>query len=177
MVQAVLIEQAGVDKATDDLGGDASLLKIGKHSPLICMGDGQGEDRFFLLLDRLGVGDGGVPGAASIELQQVVHRLPEILAAELLQKRDGVPARAVGVALPGPAVLDAEAVHLPGGVIPATQAADGVAQVFQQVRQVCPLGSLHLLVREFPEILWVWGSSRSSHLLWRKRKEAPRASR
>ena len=42
-------------------------------------------------------------GAASIELQQVVHRLPEILAAELLQKRDGVPARAVGVALPGPA--------------------------------------------------------------------------
>ena len=41
MVQAVLIEQAGVDKATDDLGGDASLLKIGKHSPLIYMGDGQ----------------------------------------------------------------------------------------------------------------------------------------
>ena len=36
---------------------------------------------------------------------------------------------------------------------------------------------LHLFVREFPEILWVWGSSRSSHLLWRKRKEAPRASR
>ena len=29
-----------VDKATDDLGGDASLLKIGKHPPLICMGDG-----------------------------------------------------------------------------------------------------------------------------------------
>ena len=56
------------------------------------MGDGQGEDRFFLLLDRLGVGDGGVPGAASIELQQVVHRRPEVLAAELLQKRDGVPA-------------------------------------------------------------------------------------
>ena len=54
----------------------------------------------------------------------------------------------------------------------------GVAQVFQQVRQVCPLGGLHLLVREFPEILWVWGSSRSSHLLLSaKRKEAPRASR
>ena len=120
---------------------------------------------------------GGIPGAVSVEFQQVVHRLPEILAAEFLQKCDGVPARAVGVPLPGPAVLDAEAVHLPGGVIPAAYPADAVAQVFQQVRQVCPLGSLHLLVREFPEILWVWGSSRSSHLLWRKRKEAPRASR
>ena len=120
---------------------------------------------------------GGIPGAVSVEFQQVVHRLPEILAAEFLQKCDGVPARAVGVPLPGPAVLDAEAVHLPGGVVPAAQAADGVAQVFQQVRQVCPLGGLHFLVREFPEILRVWGSSRSSHLLWRKRKEAPRASR
>ncbi|MCI9512699.1 MAG: S-layer homology domain-containing protein, partial [Oscillibacter sp.] len=40
------------------------------------------------------------------------------------------------------------AVHLPGGVVATAQAADGVAQVFQQVRQVCPLGGLHFLVRE-----------------------------
>ena len=75
-------------------------------------------------------------------------RLPEVLAAELLQKRDGVPALAVGVTLPGAAVLDAEAVHLPGGVVPAAQAADGVAQVFQQIRQIRPLDGLHLLVCE-----------------------------
>ena len=41
--------------------------------------------------------------------------------------------------------LDADAVHLSGSMIPAAQAADGVAQVFQRVRQIRPLGSLHLL--------------------------------
>ena len=40
VVQAVLIQKASFDEAPDDLGGDASLLKIGKHPPLIRMGDG-----------------------------------------------------------------------------------------------------------------------------------------
>ena len=38
-------------------------------------------------------------------------------------------------------------------MVPAAQAANAVAQVLQQLRQVRPLGGLHLLVREFPEIL------------------------
>ena len=39
------------------------------------------------------------------------------------------------------------------GMVPAAQAANAVAQVLQQLRQVRPLGGLHLLVCEFPEIL------------------------
>lgn len=38
-------------------------------------------------------------------------------------------------------------------MVPAAQAANAVAQVLQQLRQVRPLGGLHLLVCEFPEIL------------------------
>ena len=182
MVQAVLVQKASFDEAPDHLGGDASLLKIGKHPPLVCVGDGQGKGGFFLRLNRLGARGGRVPGAASIELQQIVHRLPEILAAELLplgppqnrrfcgerrskganavfaiggngvertlRRRDGVPASTVGVPFPGSPVLDADAVHLPGGVVPAAHPPDAVAQVFQQIRQVCPLGGSHLLVRE-----------------------------
>ena len=44
--------------------------------------------------------------------------------------------------------VDADAVHLPGSVVPAAHPPDAVAQVFQQIRQVCPLGGSHLLVRE-----------------------------
>ena len=146
MVQAVLVKQAGVDEGPDHLGGDASLLEIGEHPPLIRVGDGQGEGGLFLLPDGLGARGRGVPGALAVELQQVVHRLPEVLAAELLEERDGVPAPAAGVALPAAAVLDHQAVHLFGGVVPATHPPDAVPQVFQQVRQVCPLGDLHLLV-------------------------------
>ena len=71
--------------------------------------------------------------------------------------------------------VDADAVHLPSGVVPATQAVDGVAQVFQKVRQICPLGGLHLLVCErkgcilFREVVHL--------LLLAKRKEAPGVSR
>ena len=153
VVQAVLIQQTGLDEAPDHLGGDASLLKIGKHPPLVMMGDGQGKGGLLLRLGGFGTWGGGVPGALAIELQQVVDGLPEILAAELLQESDGVPTLAVGVALPGAAVLDADAVHLPGGVVTAAYPPDAVAQVFQQVRQIRVLSGLHLLVREFPEIL------------------------
>ena len=136
VVQAVLVEQAGVDEAPDHLGGDASLLKIGKHPPLIRVGDGQGEGGLLLLLGRLGVRGGGVPCPLAVELQQVVDGLSKILAAELLEECDGISALAVGVALPGSPVLDADAVHLPGGVVPAAYPPDAVAQVFQQVRQI-----------------------------------------
>ena len=47
-VQAVLVEQAGVDEAPDHLGGDTSLLKIGKYPAMIPVGDGQGENGLFL---------------------------------------------------------------------------------------------------------------------------------
>ncbi len=171
VVQAVLVQQAGLDEASDHLGGDASLLKIGKHPPLVLVGDGQGKGRLFLLRGWSRAWDGGVPGAVSIELQQVGHGIPESLPAELLQESDGVPAGAVGVALPGPAVFDAKTVHLPGGVVAAAQPPDAVAQVFQQVRQVCPFGSLHLLVREAEG--WGCALSRSDHLLWRNEKNPP----
>ncbi len=56
VVQAVLIQQAGFDEAPDHLGGDASLLKIGKHPPLVRVGDGQDEGRlgklFFDAINR-----------------------------------------------------------------------------------------------------------------------------
>ncbi len=170
VVQAVLIEQAGVDEAPDDLGGDAPLLKIGEHPPLVPVGDGQGEGRLFLLLGGFGARGGGVPGTLAVELQQVVHRLPEVLAAELLQKRNGVPALAVGVALPGAPILDAQAVHFPGGVVPAAQAADGVAQMLQQVRQIGPLGGLHLLVREAKGCILFCDVA---HLLFRRNEKKP----
>ena len=134
-------------------GGDASLLKIGKHPPLVRVGDGQGEGGLLLWLGGLGARGGGVPGALAIELQQVIDSLPEILAAELLQEGDGVSAFAVGVTLPGTAVLDADAVHLPGGVVAAAYPPDAVAQVFQQIRQICVLSGLHLLVCEAE----IWG--------------------
>lgn len=44
VMQTVLIQQSGVYEATDDLGGEASLLKIGKHPLLVPVGNGQGED-------------------------------------------------------------------------------------------------------------------------------------
>ena len=40
VMKAILVQKASFDEAPDDLGGDASLLKIGKHPPLIRMGDG-----------------------------------------------------------------------------------------------------------------------------------------
>jgi len=127
VMQAVLIQQAGLDEAPDHLGGDASLLKIGKHPPLVLVGDGQGKGRLFLLRGWSRARGGGVPGAVSVELQQVGHGIPESLPAELLQEGDGVPACAVGVALPGSAVFDDQAVHLSGGVVAAAQSPDAVA--------------------------------------------------
>ena len=127
VMQAVLVQQAGLDKAPDHLGGNASLLKIGKHPPLILVGYGQGKGRFLLLLDWPGARGGGVPGTLAVELQQVIDGFSETLTLELLEKGDGVPAGTVGVALPDPAVLDAEAVHLPGGVVAAAQPPDAVA--------------------------------------------------
>ena len=177
VMQAVLVQQAGLDEAPDHLGADASLLKIGKHPPLVLVGDGQGESWLFLWLGWPGARGGGVSGTLAVELQQVIDGFSETLTLELLEKGDGVPACAVGVALPGSAVLDADAVHLSGGVVAAAQPPDAVAQVFQQVRQVCPLGGLHFLVRKFPEILRVWRSSYDHHLLLAKRKRRPRSSR
>ena len=51
--------------------------------------------------------------------QQALHRLLETLAAEPLEKRNGIPASLVRVAKPRASIPDAEAVHLLGGMIPA----------------------------------------------------------
>ena len=67
--------------------------------------------------------------------QQALHRLLETLAAEPLEKRNGIPASLVRVAKPRASIPDAEAVHLLGGMIPA-DLSDLVSQVLQQVRQI-----------------------------------------
>ena len=56
----------------------------------------------------------------------------------------GIPAHSLGVAIPGAAVLDPQAVHLLGGVV-AAYPRHGVAERRQQVRQVRPTGNLQLL--------------------------------
>ena len=146
VVQGVLVQQPGLDKVPNHLGGDASLLQIGEHPPLILIGDGQDEGVLFLFR-RFRPGRkmlGRVPRPVAVELQQVVHCLREALATELLEEGDGVPTLAGGVAPPASAILDADAVHLLGGVV-AAQPPHLVAQVGQQVRQVRLLGDGHLL--------------------------------
>ena len=78
--------------------------------------------------------------------QQALHRLLETLAAEPLEKRNGIPASLVRVAKPRASIPDAEAVHLLGG-IPA-DLSDLVSQVLQQVRQIRLSGDLHFRVRK-----------------------------
>ena len=65
--------------------------------------------------------------------QQTLHRLLETLAAEPLEKRNGIPASLVRVAKPRASIPDAEAVHLLGGVV-AAYPRHGVAERRQQVR-------------------------------------------
>lgn len=79
--------------------------------------------------------------------QQALHRLLETLAAEPLEKRNGIPASLVRVAKPRASIPDAEAVHLLGGMIPA-DLSDLVSQVLQQVRQIRLSGDLHFRVRK-----------------------------
>ena len=62
-----------------------------------------------------------------------------------LDEGNGVSPLASGVSPPGAPVLDADAVHLLGGVV-AAQPLYPVAQVGQQVGQVCPLGDVHLVL-------------------------------
>ena len=170
VVLLVLVQQAGVEERPDDLGGDAPLAQVAEHTAVVPIGRGQGELRSLFLL-------GGSPGppvliggpGLSIELQQVVHRLPEALPLKFLEEGDGVAARSVGIPLPGAAVFDHKAVHLPGRVVPPDPL-HLIAQVLQQVRQVGIFGGLHLLVCEFPEVLLVCSLSRNAHLLWPKRK-------
>lgn len=80
-----------MDEALDDLGGDPPFPKVGENVPLVwgCTGQGKGGP-FLFCWGRL-VRDGGSPRAVTVELQQVADRLPEVLAAEFLQKGDGVP--------------------------------------------------------------------------------------
>ena len=76
--------------------------------------------------------------------QQTLHRLLETLAAEPLEKRNGIPASLVRVAKPRASIPDAEAVHLLGGMIPAYLS----DLVSQQVRQIRLSGDLHFRVRK-----------------------------
>ena len=81
----------------------------------------------------------------AVEVQQVVHRLREALAAELLEEGNGIPALAGGVPPPAAPVLDTDAVHLPGGLVAAQPPHLG-PQVGQQIRQICLLGDPHLYI-------------------------------
>ena len=77
----------------------------------------------------------------------LLHRLPEALSLKRLEEGDGVPARAVGVAFPGAAILDADAVHLPGGVVPPNPL-KVIPQVLHQIREIRIFGGLHVPICE-----------------------------
>lgn len=89
---------------------------------------------------------GSVPYAA-MEDQQILHRLRETLSVEMLEEGNGVPTNLLGIAVPGAAVFDAQAIHLFGGVI-APDPYHLVAKGCQQVRQVCATGDLHFMFGE-----------------------------
>ena len=65
----------------------------------------------------------------------------------MLQESDRVAADALRVAEPGAPILDPQAVHFCGGVVPA-DAFDLITQMGQQLRQVGFSGSLHFCVCE-----------------------------
>ena len=148
VVPGVLIQQSGVEKAADDARCDPAFFQVGAHPAGIGVPRRQCKRfrRFRRLLSLPVPLRGGISGAA-VECQQILHRLGETPAAKMLQKGDGVPAHSLGVAVPGAAVLDPQAVHLLGGVVVAYPRY-GVAERRQQVRQVRPAGDLHLLFCE-----------------------------
>ena len=76
-------------------------MKIGKHAPLIRIGEWQGKGRRgLILLSVLAFGrhrllrGGGIPRPAMV-VKQIFHRLREALAAEPLEEGDGVSADAL----------------------------------------------------------------------------------
>ena len=101
VVFGVLVQQSCLDKSPDHLGRDAPFLKIGKHAPLIRIGEWQGKGRRgLILLSVLAFGrhrllrGGGIPRPAMV-VKQIFHRLREALAAEPLEEGDGVSADAL----------------------------------------------------------------------------------
>ena len=101
--------------------------------------------------------------------QQIFHSLRKALIAEPLEKCNGISPCILGVAEPGAAVFDAEAVHLLGSVIPS-DLPDLIPQMLQQVRQICLPGDLHLRIRK----PIVCACLRIVHLLSKKQKTARR---
>ena len=82
-----------------------------------------------------------------MEGQQVLHSLWKALAAELLQKGNGIPAGILRVPKPLAAVLDPQAVHFRCGMVSADPP-HLIAQMGQQLRQIRFLGDLHFCVCE-----------------------------
>ena len=112
------VQQAGGDKVPNYLGRNATLFQVGIDTAPIYMPGRQ--HKGFLGLRGLFVGLGFLGGGISgtvVKGQQVLHRLWETLIAKMLQEGDGVPTNLLGVAIPGAAVLDPQAVHLLGGVV------------------------------------------------------------
>ena len=85
----------------------------------------------------------GRPSWVSLPGQQVLHSLGEALVVEVLEEGNGIPAHALGVAEPGAAVLNPQAVHLRCGVVTA-DGPDLIAKRCEQVRQVRVPGGLQL---------------------------------
>ena len=109
---------------------------------------------------------GGIPGSTMVD-KKVIHHFQEAHAAELLEERDGVAALPGGVAPPGKAFLDADAVHLRRSVIVANPL-QRVAQRGQQVRQVCVLGNVQLCAHEMKSCALI----RDFHLLLAESKNS-----
>ena len=87
--------------------------------------------------------------APSVAGKEIIHGLPEALAAELLDEGDGVPMLFGGIAVPLSRVPDAEAVHFRCGVV-AADPLHGVAQRGQQTWKVCIPDKIHLGICETP---------------------------
>ncbi len=96
VVSGVLVQQPGPDEVSDYLGVNATFLEIGEHPVLVCVRRGQGEGRFFPGLRPGRWVVGGVPRPVAVKVQQVIHRLREALAAELLAQGNPVRAQRSG---------------------------------------------------------------------------------
>ena len=148
----VLVEQAPGDKIINDAGGDAPPPQVGAYAPVIPVGRGKDERGTLLPGRRPGLSDrrgsGEIHGVAAV-FQQVADGLGEGQPVEVAEEVDCVATDELRVAPPCAAVLDPQAVHLPGGVV-AADAPDLIAQGSQQLRQVGVLGGVYLRIRVMP---------------------------